>query len=146
MSAITRANTLLTGALTQIDKGPAYSAVNEVSHAPTFTPPPHLSPTAHPFLVDRLHSESFPQALSVTGGIDAYLEAHSSGLYVPSTHSVPEAAVNAVWAQLLKTTDETDWNKLFQEGKTQWELHAGMVSHARVERGAARSGGDERRN
>jgi hypothetical protein len=66
--------------------------------------------------------------LSVSEGLDPYLESMSSGLFVPSTHSKPEAVVKAVWNQLLNLTEATDWKRIYQEGKTQWELHAGMVS------------------
>lgn len=61
-------------------------------------------------------------------GLDPYLEAHSSELYVPASHSKPEAVVKAVWKQLLDLTEKTNWKKVYEDGQTKWELHAGMVS------------------
>lgn len=60
-------------------------------------------------------------------GLDPYLESMSSGLYVPASHSKPEAVVKAVWNQLLGLTESTNWAQVYKEGKTKWELHAGMV-------------------
>ncbi len=62
--------------------------------------------------------------------MDPYLESVSSELYIPPSHPVPPSVVKAVWAQLLKSTETTDWHKIYKDGQTKWELHPGMVSTA----------------
>lgn len=68
------------------------------------------------------------EAHRVAGGLDQYVEDHSSPLIVPATHGVPEEEVRAVWAELLTATDAEDWRQRFTEGTTQFALNAGMVS------------------
>ncbi|GAA6008876.1 hypothetical protein JCM10207_001754 [Rhodosporidiobolus poonsookiae] len=68
------------------------------------------------------------EAHTLVAGEEDYLEKHSSGLIVPSTHGVGADEVREVWEELLKATEETDWKALKDEGKTKWELGAGMCS------------------
>lgn len=60
-------------------------------------------------------------------GLDPYLEKSSTSLIVPASHGVPEAEVQAVWAELLLATEEEDWKALYKAGKTKWELNKAMV-------------------
>lgn len=64
--------------------------------------------------------------LTITG-LDPYLEASSSPLIVPSTHSTPEAEVREAWDELLTASEHTDWSAIYREGKTTWELSSMMV-------------------
>lgn len=61
-------------------------------------------------------------------GLDPYICKISTPIIVPTTHSVPEAEVRVVWAELLDITEKNDWNALYKAGKTKYELTNGMVS------------------
>ncbi|GAA5865162.1 hypothetical protein JCM1840_003928 [Sporobolomyces johnsonii] len=68
------------------------------------------------------------EAHALSAGEEPYLEQMTSDLIVPSSHAVKEGEVRKVWEELLTTTETTDWSKLKAEGKTNWELGAGMCS------------------
>ncbi|CEQ41338.1 SPOSA6832_03048, partial [Sporobolomyces salmonicolor] len=68
------------------------------------------------------------EAHALSTGEEPYLEQMTSDLIVPSSHALEEGQVRKVWEELLTTTETTDWRKLKEEGKTTWELGAGMAS------------------
>ncbi|GAA6032399.1 hypothetical protein JCM8097_008155 [Rhodosporidiobolus ruineniae] len=70
------------------------------------------------------------EAFNLISGEEEFLEKYSSELIVPRGHKVEESEVRSVWAELLKATEEADWKQLKAEGKTQFELQAGMCSGA----------------
>ncbi|KAM0789503.1 hypothetical protein ACM66B_000322 [Microbotryomycetes sp. NB124-2] len=68
------------------------------------------------------------EAKTLGEGFDEYIEAHSSDMLVPASHSVSETEVSQVWRELLDATDEQDWRALYDQGKTQYALTSGMCS------------------
>ncbi|GAA5893409.1 hypothetical protein JCM6882_008026 [Rhodosporidiobolus microsporus] len=70
------------------------------------------------------------EAYALVAGEEAYMERYTSDLLVPHGHGVAEDLVRAAWDELLKITEETDWKQVKADGKTQYELGAGMCSGA----------------
>lgn len=68
------------------------------------------------------------EAHALITGTEPYLEQNTSDLNVPSAHPVARDQVHAAWNDLLEVTQRTDWVALKDEGKTRFELGAGMCS------------------
>ena len=71
---------------------------------------------------------SLQEAYKLSTGQEEYLEKMTGDLIVPNTHGAKKEEVEKVWIELLRKTEETDWKRLKEEGKTTWELSVGMVS------------------
>ncbi|POY75659.1 hypothetical protein BMF94_1282 [Rhodotorula taiwanensis] len=106
----TRASELLTAALAHADADVDKAASN-------------TSTSSRGSLRAILH-----EAHALVTGTEPYLEQNTSDLIVPSAHPVARVQVHAAWNDLLEVTQRTDWVALKDEGKTRFELGAGMCS------------------
>jgi hypothetical protein len=86
------------------------SRLLQSASASTPTPSPHLL-----------------EAQQLASGTEPWCEAQSNLLVVPRNWPVAEVEVRKVWEELLKATDEADWQKLHEEGQMQWRCFPGMV-------------------